>query len=247
MTQNYTIFATYVLAPTGNTGYGYSEAIHCNYIRSINIETDNINIQEVLINFNTGTSFQFLSDNIANGTGFTANKIYAIIQKVLTNLTGVTKADPANWVMVDVTPQITGHVLGQPITAAELASVVFRIPLNVYGTYSAYTLTYLNYPKSVDVDPLANDALSFGDETYFLGNVTTDIHADVYTTDLSITLDLNEFNSSTNLTWDGLSSVAITEIGIYDANKNLVAIGKLNDPITKDSSITRTILFAVDF
>jgi len=245
MIQDYTIFATYFLAPSGNTGY--SQAIHCNYIKSMQIETDNINIQEVLINFSGATTFKFLSSNIINGTGFTVHKIYALIQKVLTNITGVTKADPANWKMIDVTSQITGHILGQPLTATGLTSVVFRIPLNLYGTYSAYTLTYLNYPKSIDVDPLTNDALSFGDETYFLGNITTDIHADVYTTDLSINLDLNEFNSTTNLTWDGLSSVAITEIGIYDVNKNLVAIGKLNDPITKDSTISRTILFAIDF
>jgi len=58
---------------------------------------------------------------------------------------------------------------------------------------------------------------------------------------------LNQFNSTTNLTWDGVSKVAISEIGIYDADKNLVAVGKLNDPIDKDSSIARTILFAIDF
>jgi len=58
---------------------------------------------------------------------------------------------------------------------------------------------------------------------------------------------LSEFNSTTNPTWDGISSVAISEIGIYDEDKNLVAIGKLNNPIIKDSSITRTISFAIDF
>ena len=37
----------------------------------------------------------------------------------------------------------------------------------------------------------------------------------------------------------------ITEL--YDSNKNLVAIGKLNDPVAKDSTIARTIVFAIDF
>ena len=41
--------------------------------------------------------------------------------------------------------------------------------------------------------------------------------------------------------------VYITEIGIYDTNKNLVAIGKLNDPVAKDATISRTIVFAIDF
>jgi hypothetical protein len=80
-----------------------------------------------------------------------------------------------------------------------------------------------------------------------LGNVYTEIHADVYTTNLSLVLNLNEFNSSTNNTWNGISRVAISEIGIYDANKNLVAIGKLNDPLEKDDTIGRTIAFAIDF
>jgi len=44
-----------------------------------------------------------------------------------------------------------------------------------------------------------------------------------------------------------VSSVAISEVGIYDENKNLVAVGKLNNPIIKDSTISRTISFAIDF
>ena len=105
-----------------------------------------------------------------------------------------------------------------------------------------YNLDYLSYPI-----PAETDKLCFGDEVYFFGNVETDIEADVYTSDLSINLALGEFNSTTNPTWDGISSVAISEIGIYDEDKNLVAIGKLNNPIIKDSSITRTISFAIDF
>jgi hypothetical protein len=81
----------------------------------------------------------------------------------------------------------------------------------------------------------------------FFGDVETEIKADVYTTDLSINLPLNEFNSSNNLTWDGVSKVFISEIGLYDSNKNLVAIGKLNDPVPKDATISRTIVFAIDF
>jgi hypothetical protein len=65
--------------------------------------------------------------------------------------------------------------------------------------------------------------------------------------DIGIDLPLDEFNSSTNLSWDGGETVFISEVGIYDSNRNLVAIGKLNDPVPKDSTISRTIVFAVDF
>ena len=122
--------------------------------------------------------------------------------------------------------------------------MVFKVPLSGYNSYPKYDLSYLNYPSALSAD---DNKLCFGDEMYFLGNVTADIHADVFTTDPQIELSQNEFNSSTNATWDGISPVAITEIGIYDSNKNLVAIGKLNDPIIKDFTIARTITFAIDF
>jgi hypothetical protein len=247
MATNYTIFATYILEPTGTTiGHGYSKAIHCNYIKSIEIESDNIGVEEVRINFSGATNFKFLSSAVSNGTGYTAHKIYALIQSAVTSTTGFTVPNAAKWKKVDITNQVTGYTTGGTfmLTPANLTSVVFRIPLNIYASYITYDLTYLKYPSSLPID---DDKLCFGDETYFLGNVTSEIHADVYTTDISINLSLNEFNSTSNLTWDGISSVAITEIGIYDSNKNLVAIGKLNNPITKDSSISRTIAFAIDF
>lgn len=251
MIQDYTIFTTYILSggTTGVTGHGNSVPIHCNYIRSINIETDNFTIQELVMNFSGGTTgatapFKYLSSSVSNGTGFTANQIFALVQSAITSTTGITKPDPAKWLKYDITPQIVPtHVYDTPLTAGELVNNIFKIPIgkmNLSG-FTSYDLSYLNYPSS------GSTSLSFGDEIYFLGNVTTEIHADVFVTDLAITLNLNEFNSSTNLTWDGLSRVAITEIGIYDANKNLVAIGKLNDPILKDSTITRTIVFDIDF
>ena len=60
-------------------------------------------------------------------------------------------------------------------------------------------------------------------------------------------MELNEFNQSTNTTWNETESVWISEIGIYDENNNLVAIGKLNNPIEKNPSILRTVLFNIDF
>jgi hypothetical protein len=252
MIQDYTIFTTYILSggTTGATGHGNSVPIHCNYIRSINIETDNFTTQEIIMNFSGGTTgstapFKFLSNNVAVGTGFTANQIFALVQSAIT--TTNTVPDPSKWLKYDLTPQITpAHAYGTPLNAGELMNNIFKVPIGkMNGTgFTSYNLTYLSYP------PVSGTSLSFGDEIYFLGNVTTEIHADVFVTDLAITLNLNDYISSTNPTWLALSprpAVAITEIGIYDANKNLVAIGKLNDPIIKDSSITRTIVFDIDF
>ena len=241
MTNTYTVYTTYVLVPTGNTA-GYSEAIHCNYINSMQIVTDNLSIQEIRMNFTDPTDFKFLNGTGSNATGYSVHRIYAIFQVILNTGTTTPKPVAANWKYLDVTNQVVGYTGTGFLTPAQITSVVFKIPLSVYGSYPIYILDYINYPSASQ-----GTQLCFGDETYFFGNVTSQIKADVYTTDLSINLVLGEFNSTSNPTWDGLSKVYISEIGIYDTNKNLVGIAKLNDPVPKDNSISRTILFALDF
>ena len=234
--MSYTVFTTYVLVPTGNTA-GYQQAIHCNYIKSVEIDTNNLYIQEISLNFANTEDFKFLNTSVST-TGFTAHRIYMLIQTGIT--TTNLKPNPASWKIYDVTSQITGYA--GILTPTGLTSVVFKAQLNLYAAKTSYNLSYLQYPSSTQTSQLC-----FGDETYFFGNVTAEIKADVYTTDLLINLSLNEFNSSNNLTWDVSDRVYITEIGLYDTNKNLVAIGKLNDPLPKDSTISRTIVFAIDF
>jgi hypothetical protein len=243
---DYTIFVTYLLKPTVVAG-GYSPAVHCNYIHSVQVSTETLAIEEVRIIFPEINDFKFLNSNLTavNGTGYSANYIYVLIQTGITTTNLV--PDPALWKIVDVSGQISGHTAGTPLTPAQLTSLVFKVALNNYNTLPFYSLNTdvngLNYPSNLTS---ADDQLCFGDETFFLGNVSAEIHADVYTTNLSVILPLGEFNSSNNSTWDGLS-VYMTEIGIFDDNNNLVAIGKFNDPIEKNGQISRTVLFAIDF
>ena len=111
-----------------------------------------------------------------------------------------------------------------------------------YTAADTYDLSYLDYPTELEGDKLA-----WGEEVFFYGNVKSDIKATAYTTDIPIVMPLNQFNSTTNPTWDGSVPVSVSEVGIYDSVGNLVAIGKLNNPISKDSTIARTIVFAMDF
>jgi len=244
MANGYTIFTSYLLVPTS----GYSTAIHCNYIKSLQLDSANIDVQEISISFPNVDDFKFLSNGITTGTGYTANKIYALIQLINNSgYTSITDVKPLadKWKILNITNQVPSYA--GILTPSNLTSVVFKISFSGYTSFSGYSLNTnipsLNYPSELPVD---DKKLCFGNETYFFGNVATDIHADVYTANLSIQLPLGEFNSSNNLTWDG-QSVFATEIGIYDQDKNLVAIGKLNDPLEKNSTISRTIQFAIDF
>jgi hypothetical protein len=243
MASGYTIFVTYLLS--GATTQNYSTAVHCNYIKSLYLDTEAPDMQEVKIYFNpSDNGFKFLNGSL--GTGFSANKIYAVVQLVnnsgFTYASGVTPT-AANWKLYNLTP--TGVTA---LTSSFLTSQVFNIPLNVYAGKPTYNLDYLNYPIAS-----RSDELCFGDEVYFFGDVQTDIEAVVYTTDLSIPLPLNQFNSSNNNTWLQLNpkpSVFISEVGLYasvNGTLELVAIGKLNDPVPKDNSISRTLIFDIDF
>lgn len=243
MAAGHTAFITYMFSGgTGSTNiYGYGDAIHCNYIKKIVF--DDLTNKEFNIYFEDINEFKFLS--VSGGTGFTANKLIVLAQLIdnrsYDNLEDV-KPKSNNWRIFDVTDQVTGYTSGQTLTPAQITSNVFRVPIGKYNLASKYTLDYLNYPASG-----TTDLLCFGDETYFLGNVTASVEAIAYTMDLAINLPLNQFNSTTNPTWDEESQVFISEIGLYDSNKNLVGIAKLNSPIPKDDSISRTIVFGMDF
>ncbi len=244
MASGYTAFISYVLIPTG-----YTQPIHCNYINEIDLNAGDYSVQKISISFSNSSDFRFLNANSGATTGYSANKFYALIQLVYNSgLTDVTvKPNPESWKIYDLTNQIDSYVAGQLISPADMVGVVFEIPLLNYSSFSAYTLNYLNYPVTTNTSDLC-----FGDEIYFYGNVTAEIRADVYVLELPVNLLLGEFNSSTNVTWDGTrdESVIISEVGIYsvvNGAKELVGIGKLNNPITKDSTISRTIVFAIDF
>lgn len=242
-----TAFITYILIPSGITDGSYSQAIHCNYIKKIDLGASDPYIQEISLNFPDATDFKFLAATSNPDTGHTANRINAIVQIVdnddFNSFEEVTP-DSTAWKQLDITSQVTGFSAtgNWVLTPANITSVVFKISLLNYNSFISYNLDYLSYPSASQ-----DDKLVFGDATYFFGNVSGTIKADVYTTDISVNLPLNEFNSTTNKTWDGLETVYVSEIGIYDSNKNLVAIGKFNDPVAKDSTIARTILFALDF
>jgi len=248
----HTTFISYILIPTGLTagGSGYTQAVHSNYFKTVDLGESNPYTQEINLNFPIADDFKFLTTDLDGGTGYTASEIYALVQLVnnddFDNEADI-KPDSSKWKLFDITGDITtGHMPGTPLTGADLVNQVFKIPLLQYTAntiFKSYNLDYLNYPTDT-----ADDELCFGASTFFLGNVTTEINAIAYTTNLSIDLPTSQFNTSSNLTWDeNEDDVVITEIGIYNANKILVGIGKLNNPILKNFDIARTIVFAIDF
>lgn len=250
MATGKTIFITYNFegGPFGEyANYGFNEAIHCNYITKL--ETDTLDGKDINFFFSSVDDFPFMVGPSGitfgqSGEGWNGYRINAIVQIVDGVSDSGTTISPSatGWKKIDVTEQILNHVSGQTINPSAMTQTIFVVSQVEYALAPTYTLDYLDVPNIND-----SDSLSFGEEIYFFGNIKSEIEAVAYSTDIAVNLPLNQFNSTTNPTWDSSVPVQITEIGIYDDAGNLVAIGKLNYPIAKNSAVSRSILFQMDF
>ena len=72
--------------------------------------------------------------------------------------------------------------------------------------------------------------LNFGDEYYFYGSIETDIQATIYEMRYKVNLGATEFLAPSNPTWSSGIQPHISEIGLYDSDKNLMIISKLQSP-----------------
>jgi len=224
--------------------YGYTTPIHCNYIQRIDI--DDITSKRINFHFDEEL-FPFMKGPEAiasgqNGQGWCAYKIKALVQIIEGSGTTIIP-DSSEWKYIDLTDQIEGHVDGTAISPSGLTDTLFEIDPLMVDTFEDYKLTtYLNYPNVSGTDKLA-----FGEEVFFFGNVKTDIEAVGYVTDIAVNLPANEYNYTENPTWNGVSKLYISEIGIFDSSDNLVGIAKLNTPIDKDSGKARSFAFNIEF
>lgn len=199
---------------------GFTDSLHCNYYSYILGPSSacTTNTQNVAIRF--GNEFPFLGTG--STTGYTASDFKVLCQIV----SGDTRPDPTLWRVIDLTDQLSGSTVGGYINSSGMTSEVFQITLENYTGASFYNLAnYINIPQNGDPD-----LLNFGDEYYFYGNLQTDIQATIYQMKYLVNLGVNQFTSSSNPTYVKGQNPYITEIGLYNSNKDLMIISKLQSP-----------------
>ena len=102
----------------------------------------------------------------------------------------------------------------------------FQIDEVIYDNAPTYNLaSYINIPENGQTD-----MLNFGDEYYFYGNLETDISATIYEMKYLVNLGRNQFTNTSNPTWMSGTTSYVTEIGLYNAQKDLMVISKLQSP-----------------
>jgi hypothetical protein len=113
------------------------------------------------------------------------------------------------------------------ITEAGLTSNTFVINTDNYNSQtSGYTLSnYMSIPYNGE-----DSLLNFGDEFFFYGSIETDIQATIYEMRYLINLSRNQFTNTSNPTYTSGSTAYVSEIGLYDRDKDLIVVSKLQSP-----------------
>jgi hypothetical protein len=204
---------------------GFTNSLHCNYYSAINGPTTGCTVDSQNVAVRFGDEFPYLSDgSFADGTltGFSANSIKLLCQLV----EGNGQPSPTNWVEIDVTNEISATTVNGYLTVSGITGTTFQITPESYNNGVIYNLAnYIDIPTNGETE-----ILNFGDEYYFYGNLGTDISATIYEMRYLINLGRNQFTNTSNPTWTSGTTSYVTEIGLFDDNKELLVISKLQSP-----------------
>jgi hypothetical protein len=229
---NDTMYLTYILENT--TGTGLTTSMSCQ--EYIKITNNTSSAKDVAFRINETDLLPYMRklESGYDGYGFYADKFTLVYQMVQDP---TDRPDPGAWKAFDfTTTAITGGA-GETIdpkllegqTPTTTGFIIDKLKDLSATTFSL--IAALNLPANTQPEEL-----QFGDERFFYGNLTTFIGATIYKTIFDIRVDASLFNTTTNPTRskDLLTNppnIKITEVGIYDTDKNLVCIGKLSNPV----------------
>lgn len=246
--SNKTMYLTYSL---DNTGDGVGTTLPCQtYIK---IENNSNNSKDISFKINDIDLLSYMrktEKGTYDGAGFSANKFKLIYQIVDTN---TARPDSGAWVYYDFTTTAITTLSGQTIDPLKLenqvsSSIGFVLTKDINASALIFDITQ---DLSMPPNTTGADILQFGDERFFYGNINTYIGATIYKTIFDLRVNASQFKLTSNPTRNNALSDApnlrISEIGIYDTDKNLVIIGKLNAPIELSNGAVIMIEPSIDF
>lgn len=228
------VWVTYLFENYGNP----TNSLHCNYYAVIKPKLDCVDINmNIEMKFKYG--FGFLSTTFGCGGGYYATGISFLVQKTKEN----ERPDPAKWRKIDLSDQIpTNTIESGFISQASLTGTTFSIDEELYKEGEEYNL---NAVISLPEKNSDGKCLNFGDETFFYGNIETDVRSDVYEMKYILNLVDEQFITSTNPTWSPGQSIYLTEIGLLDDKDNILLTSKLASPKKREGIQQISVSFIV--
>ena len=200
----------------------FTNSLHCNYYSKICGTDPDCPPDTADVVFKFGNEFPFMIESPSGvPSGFSANELVILAQKT----TGDTLPNPSQWVEVTgITQQLSATTVNGYLTVSGLTGTTLQITKAGYDGGSPYILeNYIDLPQSGDTQ------LNFGGEYLFYGNIETDIQATIYVMNYQVNLGQVQFMDSSNPTWTG-NAPYVTEVGLYDSNKDLMIISKVQSP-----------------
>lgn len=258
--SGYTYYVTYITSSepvySSGTSYGYPQALPCQYIQRIDGNEDSLGNPQYLRAFFNTSFFPYLRNSSGmdsfSGTGWNANKVQLLVNKVDTTLNPDTNFDniPSDgWRLMSSGTTGNGLYTGATgsltIDPLNLGGFQFIVSQEDWNSGSTYVLDNVFY----DNNDVSLNGLNFGSEAFFFGNITTAIMATTFKSIMTVLAPDSNYNTSVNSSFDGLldQDTYLTEIGILNDDNVLVAVGKPTYPIKKNSSRYLAFQLEIDF
>ena len=258
-----TYFVTYIVESDtpyqSGVTFGYPQSLPCAYIARIDGESDaQGNPQYISATF-PSISFPYMrssanmeSSSAYSGSGWNANKVQLLVNEIENINSGQLFFDtvPSNsWTRISSggtgNGLYTGDTTDLTIDPLKLAGNQFVISRQDYNSGSTYVMDSVFHQNNI----INLSGLTFGSESFFFGTLNTDILATSFKTSITILADNTMFNGSDNLTFVPTvdESTYITEIGVFNLDNELVAIGKPTFPIKKSNGRFIGFKLEIDF
>ena len=182
---------------------------------------------DVAVSFSEG--FGFLRDlGITDvNPGYQATKFFILVQQVDAG----EKPSSDGWRYIDFTDSLVNHVSGSNILGSNIVGKKYIITAELYNNAMGFLYRDLiGYPNQNE-----KENIIFGDEFMLMGDITLHKQHSVYVMNYLINLPSTQFVRSQNPTWDldadpNKQDLRITEVALYNVDKDMVAIGKVSIP-----------------
>ncbi len=256
--EDYDYFVTYIIEGMGDTSntnlgiFGHPNSLHCGYIKKIKGSLDENGMPQYIdLRFTKPDSFPFLREknDIPTMQGWSGLWAQVLVSEQPSFYNYDVASVPYNsWI------RVSNRTLG--------GNGIYR-SYEDYGDGSIVAGKLNNYNFIISQEDVTSGStymiesgltmnqnyLNFGDESFFFGNIQTDILATSYKSCISVTATLSQGNTSINPTYDPSldNDVYITEVMILDNSNQVVAVGKPTYPIKKVSGKYLTVQLDLDF
>lgn len=243
-----TMYLTYVLE--NNIVSGITTSMPCQ--KYIKITNNTPSAKDVAFRINETDLLPFMRkiESGYDGYGFYADTFKLLYQIVSEPNV---RPDAGNWKQFNFTSTaITGsanETIDPKLLEIQTPTTIGFV-LDSLKNVSATTYSII---QSLNLPPNTQPSyLQFGDERFFYGNLSTYIGATVYKTIFDIRVNAGQFSLTTNPTRStnpaaNPPTIKITEVGIYDSDRNLVCIGKLSNPVPLSGGNTIMLELSMDF